>query len=132
MKLLKLTMLPVLLTAVAVLAGMGAAFAQTEIKGVVTDPGNQPLSGVSVIVKGSASGTSTDLQGRFTINAPANGTLVFSRVGYASQEVLLKGQSSIDLQLQQGKEALDEVVVTALGIKKKKGGWLRCARGKRQ
>ncbi len=120
MRLLKLTMLPVWLTVVALFAGVGAAFAQSEIKGVVTDPGNQPLSGVSVIVKGTSSGTSTDLQGRFTISAPANGTLVFSRVGYTPQEVVLKGQSSIDLQLQPGKEALDEVVVTALGIKKEK------------
>jgi TonB-linked SusC/RagA family outer membrane protein len=120
MKLLKLNLLPVLLTVVALFTGQGAAFAQTGIKGVITDPANQPLSGVSVIVKGSKSGTSTDLQGRFTINAPANGTLVFSRVGYAPQELLLKGQSFIELQLRQGKEALDEVVVTALGIKKEK------------
>jgi len=120
MKVLKLKMLPVLLTMLVVFAGMNVVFAQSEIKGVVKDAGNQPMSGVSVLVKETKTGTSTDQHGRFSINAPANATLVFSFVGFATQEVKVKNQSSIDLQLQQSKDALDEVVVTALGIKKEK------------
>lgn len=120
MKLLHLKLQPVLLTMLAVFTGMNVVFAQSEIKGVVKDTANQPLTGVSVLVKGAKTGTSTDLHGRFSINAPANATLVFSFVGFGTQEVEVKNQSSIELQLQPAKDALEEVVVTALGIKKEK------------
>lgn len=120
MKLLKLKMLPVFFIILAAFGCVNEVLAQSEVKGVVKDAVDQPLSGVSVLVKNTKTGTTTDLQGRFSINAPSNATLVFSFVGYAVQEVALKGQLHIELQLQPYKGALDEVVVTALGIKKEK------------
>jgi TonB-linked SusC/RagA family outer membrane protein len=109
-----------ILTVLAVFLGLTTAFAQNEIKGLVTDAKNQPLPGVTVQVKGAARGTSTDLQGRFSITAPSTATLVFSFVGYTAKEVVVGNQPTIDVQLQQSADALGEVVVTALGIKKEK------------
>ncbi len=108
-----------LLSLLAVLFGLNA-LAQTELKGIVTDAANTPLAGVSVVVKGSSKGTSTDLKGHFSIHASSGATLIFSFVGFTTQEWVVKDQSAISIQLQPGKNALDEVVVTALGIKKEK------------
>lgn len=121
MKLLHLKKLrPVLLTLLAVFTGLNFVFAQTEVRGTVTDGDNKPLSGVSVLVKGTTAGTSTDAQGHFLINAPGNSSLVFSRVGFAPQELSVDNQTSVNLRMQVNDESLGEVVVTALGIKKEK------------
>ena len=97
-----------------------AALAQSTVNGTVTDASNKPLSGVTVMVKGTKNGTSTDLNGRFTINAKPGSTLVFSYVGFTIQETTITDQSMVGIQLQPGRDAFDEVVVTALGIKKEK------------
>src|ERR1700754_3531793 len=78
------------------------------------------LSGVSVVVKGSPGGTTTNMEGQYSIATAENAVLVFSFSGYAPQEVRANGQSRIDIFLQQSeKNQLNEVVVTtALGIKK--------------
>ncbi|WP_276500830.1 SusC/RagA family TonB-linked outer membrane protein [Terrimonas pollutisoli] len=118
MKVLQQKMLSVLLTVLAVFTGMNVVFAQGEIKGVVTDSDNKPLAGVSVLVKGSNHGTTTDATGVYTISAAGNGTIIFSMVGYAEREVKVNNQSLINLQLDAKAASMDEVVVTALGIKK--------------
>ncbi len=102
----------------AFLLGVNYCFAQSEIRGTVRDPNKQALSGVSVLVKGTKAGTNTDANGKFVIKAPPNATLIFSFVGFASQEQAVKNRSDIELELQQGNDQLEEVVVTALGIKK--------------
>ncbi len=78
-----------------------------------------PLIGVSILVKGTAVGTITDLNGRYEIKSTDDATLVFSYTGYQSEEVPVGGQSTIDVQLIAGVQ-LDGVVVTALGISREK------------
>ena len=89
-----------------------------EISGQVTDENDEALPGASVLVKGTAIGTTTDLDGMYTLVAPEDGILVFSYVGYLSKEVPIGNQSRIDLKMELDVEQLQEVVVTALGIEK--------------
>src|SRR5690242_8986500 len=64
------------------------------VSGVIKDAKNEPLSGVSVIVKGTTNGTTTNADGKFTLaDVPDNGTLVITFTGYASQEIAVKGKS---------------------------------------
>ena len=93
------------------------AWAQT-VSGTVTDENNQPLPGATVIVQGTTTGTSTDFDGKYQINATQGQTLVFSYVGYATQNVVVNNAThDVSLQLD---NTLHEVVVTALGLEKKK------------
>ena len=89
-----------------------------RISGTVTAAKDKtPIPGVSVTVKGTTQGTSTDASGNYSLNA-TGGTLVYSFVGYASKEVQIGNQSVINIQLEEDSQSLEEVVVTALGIKK--------------
>jgi hypothetical protein len=87
MKILRQFVQAALLTVLAVLFGLNAALAQKEVKGTVTDVINQPLQGVTVQLKGTGKATGTDQQGRFSIAASDNATLVFSFVGFSPKEV---------------------------------------------
>lgn len=100
------------------LALQTAAWAQTRVNGTVTDANKQALAGVSVLVKGTTTGTSTDGNGNYSLNVPSNSTLVFSFIGYGTKDVIVGNQTKIDVSLLESAEALQEVVVTALGIKK--------------
>jgi TonB-linked SusC/RagA family outer membrane protein len=90
------------------------------ITGLVTDEKGAGLPGVSVIVKGSQRGTTSNSEGSFQLDIPDGGTsvLVFSFVGYDSKEVVAGNQSTFRVSLAPASKALNEVVVTALGIKK--------------
>jgi TonB-dependent SusC/RagA subfamily outer membrane receptor len=90
------------------------------ITGKVTDKEKgEALPGVNVLVKGTVTGTITDMNGAYSITAPdPNGTLVFSYIGYTTEEVPITNRSVIDVSLLPNIQALGEVVVTALGIKK--------------
>ena len=92
-----------------------------EVSGNVTDDKGEPLIGVSVIVKDSKGlGTVTDINGNYKIKANQYKTLVFSYVGFQTTEVLLKDQSTVNVKMKvQENNAVDEVVVTALGTQKK-------------
>lgn len=94
-----------------------ATWAQT-VSGTVTDENNQPLPGATVIVQGTNNGTSTDFDGKYQINAAQGQTLVFSYVGYATQNISVSAATH-DVMLQ-ADNTLEEVVVTALGLEKKK------------
>lgn len=93
-------------------------FAQTTVRGVVTDSGGGPLPGVSILVKGTKNGTTTTLTGTYTIQAAPGNVLVFKFVGYLTQEVTVGDQSTININLRDDNKQLNEVVVTALGIKR--------------
>ncbi|HEX7903280.1 MAG TPA: TonB-dependent receptor [Chitinophagaceae bacterium] len=87
-------------------------FAQTDVSGKVTDArDNSALSGVNVTVKGSRTGTTTDINGNFRISTPSNATLVFSNVGFSDKEVRVTG-SLINVSLEVAQRNLQEVVVT--------------------
>lgn len=109
------------LTAVAVLTLSVSAFAQNvAITGKVVDNSNEPVVGAYVVVVGTTVGTSTDIDGNYSINAPANGTLQFSCIGYKTQEVAVAGRRIVDVILADDAEMLQETVVTALGINREK------------
>ncbi|MEJ7694604.1 SusC/RagA family TonB-linked outer membrane protein [Daejeonella sp.] len=93
---------------------------RADVRGKVIDAAGQPLIGVSVRVKGTQAGASTDVQGNFTLDAPANAVLVFTYVGYVTQEVAVNGRTSVNITMAEDRQALSEVVVTALGITKAK------------
>jgi TonB-linked SusC/RagA family outer membrane protein len=88
------------------------------VTGKITNSKGSSLGGVSVTVKGTNIGTSTNERGTYSIDAPGNGTLVFSYVGFITQEVAINNRSVVNVVLQEGSQALSEVVVTALGIKR--------------
>ncbi len=93
------------------------SYAQSpEISGTVKDPTGVTLPGVSISVAGSTNGTISDVSGGYRINALANDHLVFSSVGYISQEVEVNGRSVIDVIMKELSIEVNEVVVTALGI----------------
>jgi TonB-linked SusC/RagA family outer membrane protein len=95
--------------------------AELPIKGTIVDGKGEALIGVSVLVKGTNRGTSTDVSGKYEIMADdANTTLVFSFVGYVKKEVVVGTQSEINVTLLEDTQNLSEVIVTALGIKRDK------------
>lgn len=105
---------------VAFLVCISAAIGQREITGTVTDIAGVPLIGANVTVKGSTNGTITDIDGTYALTVADDAeALVISYTGFETQEVALDGQSTIDVTLTEGL-ALDEIVVTGLGIKKEK------------
>ena len=89
-----------------------------KVTGTVVDSFG-PVTGASVIVKGTTNGNITDLDGKFTLEGLKNGDVIqISYIGYATQEITYTGQPSISVTLAEDSEQLEEVVVTALGIKK--------------
>lgn len=96
-------------------------YSQTTLSGKVLDENNIPLPGASVVIKGSSNGVATDFDGNFTINGSGGSDiLVVSYIGYLSKEVNSANQNNIVVNLEPDSEKLDEVVVTALGIKREK------------
>jgi len=104
------------------LFGSYAVFGQDmQIKGTVTiSEDGSTLPGVYVKIKGTNSGTATDADGMYQLGAPSNATLVFSSIGYAEQEIVIGGQSVINVVMLADVTQMDEVVVTALGISREK------------
>ncbi len=86
------------------------AFAQQSITGTVSDSNGAPLTGVNIIEKGTSNGTTSDFDGNFIINVQQSATLVFSYVGYETQEFVINGQSTVNITLADG-EALEEVIL---------------------
>ncbi|WP_273215185.1 SusC/RagA family TonB-linked outer membrane protein [Runella zeae] len=87
---------------------------------VSSNSDNTLLPGVSIVVKGTTRGTTTDNNGDFKLTVPANATLIFSYIGFTSREIKVGNQSVINLELSPDESTLNEVVVTAMGIKKEK------------
>jgi TonB-linked SusC/RagA family outer membrane protein len=95
-------------------------FAQERaVSGTVSDNAGQPLPGVSVLVKGTKTGTQTDFDGKFSIKATPSQTLVFSYIGMKTQEVKA-ANASVNVKLSSGAIELEGAVVTAMGVKKSK------------
>jgi TonB-linked SusC/RagA family outer membrane protein len=112
----KLTTLLVLL----LFAGLQVAFAQRTITGRVTKTtDNTPLAGVTVLVKGTTTGITTDINGRYSIPVSNNEAILqFSFIGLNPKEVTVGTQTTIDVALEEAMKQMEEVVVTALGIKR--------------
>ncbi len=88
------------------------------IKGIIKDAKGQPLPGVSVTVKGTTHGTQSDPNGSFSIQANTGDVLVFSFLGYKKQEITITGTALLSISLAEDASQLQEVVVTALGVKR--------------
>lgn len=94
---------------------------QKTVSGRIVDANNQPLPGVNILEKGTLNGAISDADGRFTMNvASANSVLVFSFVGYTSQEVTVGSQASINVTLAESAIGLDEIVVVGYGTQQKR------------
>lgn len=91
---------------------------QINVTGTVTDVNNEPLIGVNVKIKGTATGTITDFDGKFALETAKGAVLEISYVGYKSKEVKVVDGKPLSVILTEDTEVLSEVVVTALGIKK--------------
>ena len=109
----------ILLVLLASLAIGVQAFAQ-NVSGKVADANGEAIPGASVIVKGTTTGTMTDIDGAYQLNAGSNATLVFSCIGYTSQEVAVNGKGTINVVLTEDSTLLEETVVVAYGTAKKK------------
>ncbi len=102
------------------LCGYLAAIAQKQVSGRVTDGGGDPLPGVTVTVKGTATSTSTDSDGIFQITTPDRAVLVFSFVGFATQEIAVGNQTNITVRMAESDAAMDTLVVIGYGTARKK------------
>lgn len=109
------------LVLVLALFALGAASAQRTISGVVSDAKGEPLIGASVLAKGTTIGTTTDVDGKYSLTVPSGVTaLVVSYTGYATKEVALGVSNVVDVSLDESSETLKEVLVTAIGIQREK------------
>lgn len=92
---------------------------QKSIKGTVVDATGEPLIGVNVSVKGTTIGIITDIDGNYSLEVPTNATLVFSYIGYRTQELSVGNQTTINITMQEDTQNIDEVVVVGYGVQKK-------------
>ncbi len=98
--------------------GIGIATAQTPVRGIVVDESGEPVIGATIQIKGTSEGTVTDIDGNFSLSAPANGTLVVSYVGYETQEVAVS--ANVRVILSADTQALDEVIVIGYGTQRRR------------
>lgn len=108
-----------MLIALLVAVGMSVHGQQKRITGTVKDfTDNMPLVGVTVLVKGTTQGTTTDIDGRYELNVSPGSTLVFRFVGMTTEEVLIRDQQIVDILLKPDAATLQQVVITAMGIRR--------------
>ncbi len=100
-------------------APLSAQQAKQPVSGTVTDESGEPLVGVTVMVKNTTTGTTTDAQGHFQLSVEPGATLVFSYLGYNTQEIAVGNKTSLKVALQDDSQNIDEVVVVAYGTQKK-------------
>ncbi|MBK8721270.1 MAG: carboxypeptidase-like regulatory domain-containing protein [Saprospiraceae bacterium] len=90
--------------------------AQKNISGKIVDEKGSPVIGANILIKGTSTGTISDFDGNYTINAPAGAALVVSYTGYSSKEVIVGNSNLLNVTLAEDAALLNEVVVTAFGI----------------
>jgi TonB-dependent starch-binding outer membrane protein SusC len=96
------------------------AFAQARLTGKITDSAGNGIPGVSILVKGTKSGSTTDASGNYSVTAPANSSLVISSIGFKTQEVKVGNQSSLNIAMVDDASTFDEVVVTGYTVDKRR------------
>lgn len=95
-------------------------FAQTKpLNGIIRDKTGRPVPGVTVVIQGTSTGTTSDAEGRFKLNAPENAVLVFSFIGYQAQKLTVGAAASYNVILQDNTTELDQLVVVGYGTRKK-------------
>lgn len=118
MKLLKKK--PFALFLISLLMPLGMLAQQVKVQGNVKDHTGEAVIGATVMQKGTSNGTVTDFDGNFSLNVPANARLTISYIGFLTQEIEVKGQTSIEVVLQDDSQTLSEVVVVGYGTMDKK------------
>lgn len=109
----------VLLIMIVLSAGALALAQNKRISGTVKGVDGKPIAGATVLVEGTSIGTTTNAEGRFSVQAPADGMLVVSFIGYASKSVNIAGKTRLDIALKEDTHAIDDVIVVAYGTAKK-------------
>ena len=110
----------IVLSVAAVLFACTSVFAQNkQVSGTVTGPDKSPVVGATVVVEGTTLGTSTDMQGKYTLSAPVNGTLVFSFIGYEDTKIAINGKTTLNVVLKEASKSIDDIIVVAFGEAKK-------------
>ena len=110
----------IVLSVAAVLFACTSVFAQNkQVSGTVTGPDKSPVVGATVVVEGTTLGTSTDMQGKYTLSAPVNGTLVFSFIGYEDAKIAINGKTTVNAILKEASKSIDDIIVVAFGEAKK-------------
>ncbi|NLZ20364.1 MAG: SusC/RagA family TonB-linked outer membrane protein, partial [Bacteroidales bacterium] len=105
------------ISALFLLIAVSLSAQNRQVKGVIRDAATgEGVPFAAVVIQGTMTGISSDADGNYTISAPANGTLVFSAMGYQTLSEPVNGRSSVDVSLEPDAETLSEVVVTAMGI----------------
>ncbi|MBW4360865.1 SusC/RagA family TonB-linked outer membrane protein [Flavobacterium taihuense] len=97
----------------------GIMNAQLKVQGVVTDANNLPLSGVNIKPEGAAQGVSSDFDGKYAIDVPANAVLTFTFIGFDNKKVAVKGSSKLNVTMTSASENLKEIVVIGYGTQKR-------------
>ncbi|WP_297086563.1 TonB-dependent receptor [uncultured Draconibacterium sp.] len=110
-----------LLTVLTVLSFWAIAQAQNvTVTGTVTGDDGEPIPGANIVLKGTTIGTISGASGDYSIEAPANGTLTYSFIGYEAQEIAINGKSKIDVEMQLSSIGIEEVVAIGYGTVRKK------------
>lgn len=107
---------------ILILLFIGFAFyvnAQDMVRGTITDSGNLPLIGATIVIEGTTNGTVTDIDGNFQLQVPPNSTLLVSYIGFKPQTIEFTGQSTLNIVLIEDISSLEEVIVVAYGTEKK-------------
>lgn len=111
----------IILSLLAILLVSGNVFAQNiNIRGKVVDKSGEPLIGVTVVIQGTRTGVATELDGTYSISAPANAALRFTAIGMEDLVEQVNNRSVINVSMNESSIFLEDVVVTALGIKKER------------
>ena len=97
---------------------VGISQQQTSLRGIVEDEFG-PVAGASVVVKGTTNGTVTDMDGKFVLEVKKGDVIVISFIGYLTQEIKYNGEQSLNINLKEDTQKLDEVVVVGYGVQKK-------------
>ncbi|MBQ2425209.1 MAG: carboxypeptidase-like regulatory domain-containing protein, partial [Lachnospiraceae bacterium] len=106
--------------AIACVLSLSLAYAQNvTVSGVVSATSGESVIGAGVLIEGTAQGVTTDVDGRYTIDVPSNGTLVFSSIGYKTLTVPVNGRTKIDVTLENDNELLQESVAVGYGNQRK-------------
>src|SRR5690554_3382706 len=115
-KVFLITILSGLLMVLSVSAQTGTTI---NVRGTITDVAGEPIIGANILIQGTSSGTVTDFDGNFLLQAPANGALEVSYIGYQPQTVSINNRTTINIVLDEDTELLEELVVIGYGSVRK-------------
>src|SRR5690606_5643347 len=113
------TKFSLILTLCLVLVAQITFAQQKSVSGTVSDESGLPLPGVNILVKGTTTGTQTDFDGKYSINAKAGDVLSFTYVGLKAQEITVGASNTVNVTLMEDASVLDEVIVVGYGVQKK-------------